>query len=119
MCDLDHIPATSLKQCADLSTPVVIEIINLSMNCDEFPKLLEHALAQPLLKKPNLDPELLQNSRPVSKFSLMSMLIQISVCNQLHKYLFDNNLYDKCQSACSVGHSTETSILRVHNDVMC
>ena len=36
-----------------------------------------------------------------------------------NKYLFDNNLYANCQSAYRVVHSTETAILRVHNDVMC
>ena len=41
------------------------------------------------------------------------------VCNQLHKYLFYIKSYAKCQSAYRVGHSTETAILRVHNDVMC
>ena len=99
-------------------TLVITEIIGLSLNCGEFPELLRHALVRPLPKKPKLDQELLQNYRPVSKCSLMSKLIEKAVCNQLHKYLFGNNLYTKCQSAHRGCHSTETLILRVHNDVM-
>ena len=49
----------------------------------------------------------------------MCKLIEKPVCIQPKKYLFDNTLYAKCQSAYRVGHSTETEIFRVHNDVKC
>ena len=55
----------------------------------------------------------------MSNFSLISKLIEQPVYNQLHKCLFDNNLYAKCQSAYHAGHSIETAIHCVHNDVMC
>ena len=112
-------PATWLKQCVDQLAPVITEVINLSLKCDEFSGLLKHSLVGPLLKKPNIDPELLQNYRPVSNFSLLSELIENPAYNQLQKYLLGNNLYAKCKSAYRVGPSTETAILRVHNDVIC
>ena len=89
------------------------------MNCGELPEVLKHAPIRPLLKKHNLDSELLQNYRPVSIFLPIIKLIEKPVCNQLQKYLFDNNLHAKCQSAYRDGHSTETAILCVYNDVMC
>ena len=98
-CDIYPIPATCLKQCVDQLTPVITEIINLSLICGLFPELLRHALVRPLLKKPNLDPEILQNYRPVSNFSLISKFIEKPVCDQLKEYIFDNNLYSTCKSA--------------------
>ena len=80
---------------------------------------MKHALVRPLLKKRNLHTALQQNYRPVSNFSLMSRLIEKRVCNQRKKNLLVEKLYAKCKCACRVGHSMETAILRVHNDVMC
>ena len=37
---------------------------------------------------------------------------------QLNDYLCNNNLYGKFQSAYRAGHSTETTVLKVHNDIM-
>ena len=49
--DQDHIPAACLRQCDDQLTPVITEMIDVSLNCSEFPELLKHALVRPLLKK--------------------------------------------------------------------
>ena len=38
---------------------------------------------------------------------------------QLYTYLKDNNLLEPCQSAYRQGHSTETALVRVQNDVIC
>ena len=48
----------------------------------------------------------------------MSILIDIAVFNQLNGYLTDNDLHVTLQSACKVFHSTETLLLRVHNDIV-
>ena len=39
-CDLDPISETCLKLRVDQLIPVVTEIINLSLNCGEFPELI-------------------------------------------------------------------------------
>ena len=38
---------------------------------------------------------------------------------QLNTYLKDNNLLEPCQSAYRQGHSKETALVRVQNDVIC
>ena len=48
----------------------------------------------------------------------MSKLIDIAVFNQLNGYLTDNDLHVTLQSAYKVFQSTETSLLRVHNDIV-
>ena len=42
----------------------------------------------------------------------------MAVFNQLNGYLTDNDLHVTLQSAYKVFHSTETSLLRVHNDIL-
>ena len=84
----------------------------------EFPKTCKSAIVRPLLKKCELDSNLLKNYRPVSNLSFLSKLIEKSVCCQLNSYLHQNNLYAKCQSAYREGWITETALLKVQNDVL-
>ena len=84
-----------------------------------FPSCFKEALVTPLLKKQSLDCNLLQNYRPVSNLTLISKTIEKVVSAQLNTYLKDNNPLEPCQSACRQGHSTETALVRVPNDVIC
>ena len=60
-CDLDPIPSSLFLDCLDKLIPVVTDIINTSLTSGVVPQCFKHALVKPLLKKSNLDPELLQN----------------------------------------------------------
>ena len=84
-----------------------------------FPSCYKEALVTPLLKKQSLDCNLLHNYRPVSNLTLISKTIEKVVSAQLNTYLKDNNLLEPCQSAYRQGHSTETALVRVQNDVIC
>ena len=64
-CDLDPIPTSLLKECADLLVPTITNIINLSLSTNTFPMQFKESVVKPLLKKPSLDKELLSNYRPV------------------------------------------------------
>ena len=59
-----------------------------------------------------------KNYRPVSNLSFISKLIEKAVSSQLKTYLDTNNLNEPFQSAYRKGHSTETALLRVKNDIM-
>ena len=73
----------------------------------------------PLLKKANPNPEDLANYRSVSNLKFVSKLILKAVCNKLNGYnLTDNDLHVTFQSAYKVFRSTETSLLKVHNDIV-
>ena len=71
----------------------------------------------PLLKKTNLDTEDFKNFRSVSNLPFVSKLIEKSVAIQLVQYIDDNNLDEKLQSAYKKLHSTETALLKVHDDI--
>ena len=70
------------------------------------------------LKKANADPDLFQNFRPVSNLKFVSKLIEKAVFTQLNEYLVKNELHEVFQSAYKSFHSTETSLLRVQNDML-
>ena len=84
-CVLDPHPATLLKQHCDLLLPIILKIVNLSLESGLF-------LSSPLLKKANLDQEVLANYRPISDFKVISKIIEKIVAVRLQIYLEANQL---------------------------
>ena len=70
-----------------------------------------------ILKKTDLDPNILKNFRPVSNLSFISKPLEKIVANQLDNYLERGSLYEPLQSAYRKQHSTETALLKLQNDV--
>ena len=117
----DPIPTCVLKKCVYPGSVLLVfitKIVNLSIQLGQFPSFLKHALVKPLLKKTNLDHNVLQNYRPVSNLPFLSKIIEKTVCNRLIEHLNSNNLYEPLQSAYHKGHSTETALVRLHNDIL-
>ena len=117
-CVLDPIPTSLLRDILPTLTPVITEIVNSSLASGIFPKDLKSAIVQPLLKKASLDRDVLKNFRPVSNLSFLSKIIEKVVASRLLDHMIANNLMDPMQSAYRKGHSTETALLRVHNDIV-
>ena len=71
-----------------------------------------------MIKKTGPDCEVLKNYRPVSNLSFQSKIIEknISVC--ILQHITDNDIIDGFQSAYKAGHSCETALLRVYNDIV-
>jgi len=65
-----------------------------------------------------MDPEILKNFRPVSNLPYVSKLVESSVVVDIKDYAVKNGLLDPDQSAYIEYHSTETVLLKVHNDIM-
>ena len=117
-CALDPLPASVLTKCLPRLLPVITDIVNRSLDDAFIPKSLKTALIIPLLKKTNLDTEDFKNFRPVSNLPFVSKLIEKLVAVQLVQCIDDNNLDEKFQSAYKKLHSTETALLRVHDDIL-
>ena len=55
---------------------------------------------------------------PVSNGTFLSKVIEKAVVFHLNKYLINNNLNESLQSTYKSGHSTETALVQVKNDIM-
>jgi hypothetical protein len=71
-----------------------------------------------MLKKSNLDKEDLSNYRPISHLSFLSKLTERIVKVRLVDHLSTNNLINSFQSAYIKHHSTETTLLSVHDHII-
>ncbi len=116
-CELDPIPLSMLKECLLLVLPLITKIVNLSLKLGDMPTNLKKAIIKPLLKKLGLELEF-NNYRPVSNLSFLSKLIEKIVAIQFIDHLIKNGLTDPLQSAYKKGHSTETALLKVQNDIL-
>ncbi len=88
-------------------------IINTSLHTGVFTSVFRQARITPLLKKPTLNPSLLENYRPVSLLPFIAKTLERAVFNQVSAFLTQNNLLDSSQYGFRSGHSTETALLSV------
>jgi hypothetical protein len=58
------------------------DIVNQSLSEQCVPVSFKQAIVRPLLKKPNLDKEMLKNYRPVSNLPFISKILEKVVSNQ-------------------------------------
>ena len=58
------------------------------------------------------------NYRPISILPTLSKTLKKHVANSLHKFLRDNNLIYNLQSAFRTGHSTETVLIRLTDEIL-
>ena len=90
----------------------------MSLKNGVMPYALKVAVLKPLLKKQDADFEQLQNFRPISNLTFVSKLIVKAVALQLNDHILRHHLDETFQSAYKAFHSTETALVRVHNDIL-
>ena len=78
-----------------------------------------HSPFKPLLKKSGADHENFSNFRPVSSLYCLSKVTEKAVAAQLSDHLNGKEgLLEDFQSAYKCYQSTETALVRVHNDIL-
>ena len=117
-CELNPIPTTLLYDNLDILLLTITNIINTSLTTGIVPCGLKTATVKRLLKKPSLDKNLLKNYHPISNLSFLSKILEKVILHKLFAHLQANNLSNPFQSAYRVGHSTETVLLHVVNDIL-
>ena len=116
-CELGPIPSKLLIDCLDSILPSLTDLFIYSLASGIFPQCFKSALFTPILKKRCLDHNDLNNYRPVSNLCFIAKILEKLVLSKVSTYLNSHIPYNTCQSAYRTGHSTETALLKVANDL--
>jgi len=114
---MDVFPTSLLKSCADIFTPIIVRLCNLSFADGKFPAAYRSASVTPLLKKPSLDSDDPANYRPISNLNTLSKIIERVFLTRLLSQVNSSSNFNMFQSAYHKYHSTETALLKILDDV--
>jgi hypothetical protein len=117
-CSLDPVPTWLLKQVGDVIAPTIAAMCNASFIQQTLPVSHKTAIVRPLLKQPTLDQSSLSSYRPISNLSFVSKIVERLVDRQLGDHFNTHELLPVTQSAYRAQHSTETALVKMHNDIV-
>ena len=115
---VDFMPTSLLKSTVDVMAPLITRLANMSFSTGVFPSPLKQGRVTPLLKKSGLDQSDMANYRPITNLSSMSKILEKLAIRRLRPHVMSTGRFSECQSAYRLGHSTETALLKVVNDVV-
>ena len=95
----------------------ITKLVNLSLAEGVFPQKFKEVVVTPFIKKASLPSEDLKNYQPVSGLCFMPKFVESVVVKQLMQHINSNNLDNPRQSAYKSGHSTETTLLYIKNEI--
>ena len=104
---LDPCPSWLIGRSARGVRTWVLEAMNASLREGVVPITLKEAVIRPLLKKPNLDPRLVVNYRPVANLPYLDKVLEQVVAGQLQALLDETDFLDPFQSGFRPGFATE------------
>ena len=112
-CSLDPAPGSLMTDCFPVLFPVFVNKINLSFKDGLVPALFKEAVLDHVIKKDSLDHEIYHHYRP-----FVSKATEKVVASRLTDHLEDNNVLENFQSVYKKGHSTETALTRINDDLL-
>jgi hypothetical protein len=103
---LDFIPTSLIKSCSDTFSDIICHLANLSFTEGKFPSSVKTAIVSPLIKRPDLDPSLPANYRPISNLNNISKLVEKLFLARLLPHVTSSANFNPLQSAYRPLHST-------------
>ena len=118
-CENDPFPISDIKDATNSHSvySIYLEIINLSISQSRFPSNEKVALIKPTYKGKG-DVNDLNSYRPISNLSYLSKLIETTISEQLCTHIREIGAIPENQSAYRAGHSTETTLCSIMNDMI-
>ena len=110
-------PTSLVVGMSDMLLPIITNVVNSSLSLGHFPSDWKRVLVDPRLKKTKQGTSL-SNLRPVSNLQYLSKLVERAVYDQTTDHVTQSGLYPILQSAYRLGHSTETALLKIQNDIL-
>ena len=92
--------------------------MNLCFSSGNFPASCKSAIISPFIKKQGLDSEILKTIGLLQTCHFFQKIIEKAIATQIHGHLINNDIVDNFQSSYKTGHSCETALLRVYNDIV-
>ena len=95
------------------------QILSISLFLKEF--FHRHSnkhLSSLFSKKTSLSTDDLNNFRPISNLIFISKILEKVVASRIQSHLSSNSLSSSFQFAYRIFHSTETTLLKIHNDLI-
>ena len=111
----DLIPITFIKLCLPALLPVIEHLFNFSLQNSCFPEMWKLANIIPIPKVK--DPKECKDYRPVSILCVLGKALEKIVHKQVTEFMNAHNLFTLNQSGFRKGHSTETALLKVTDDI--
>ena len=97
--------------------PLLVELVNKSL-AEGSMEGIKSSVIDPLLKNIKLDVEVRKNYRPVNNLVSLSKLTERVVKDRFDCHMGKNRLHNKRAFGYKTGHSTETMMVGVTNDVL-
>ena len=116
-CNLDPIPTNLLKQLLPKCLSTIMRIVNMSLTQGVLSNKWKTDIIRLPLKKAGLN-LIHKIYRPVSNLHFLSKVVEKCMLHQLIDYCDSNNLLPDFQSACRKNYSTETSLIKITNDIL-
>ena len=116
-CELGTVPMALLKKILPRCIETITQLVNISLTMGEFCLEWKTAVVRLLLKKPGLE-LLYKNYRLVLNLCFFSKLVKKCMLKQLMQHCERYNLLPDFQSAYRRNYSTETSLIKMVNDIL-
>ncbi len=112
---VNDLPQSFIKSALPSIMPFICNLFNKSLSSATFPDRWKQSIVIALNK--TATPGCLGDFRPISLLCFLSKILERIVHDQISAYVETRDFTDKFQSAYRPGHSTQTALLRLTDDI--